>query len=483
MQFKKYDLDLIAKHVMEERGLIPEFSNEIFEELKFLENSETTSNLKDLRHLLWCSIDNDNSLDLDQLTYAERNPDDSVTIWVAIADVSSLVKRESAIDNHAQINTTSVYTPSIIFPMLPQLLSNDLTSLNENEDRSAMVVEINLDNHGEIQDSKIFKALVYNYAKLTYSAVGAWLEETRPLPEKINKNPDLEKSLKCQHVTAQLLKKNRLILGALTFETLEPQVKLKENSEVVLQLSGHNLAHELIENLMILANTVTAQKLKSLKIPSLRRVVKEPKKWDRIVELAQILRYTLPDEPDPKALEAFLEERKKVDPESFPDLSLAIIKLLGRGEYIVETAESESFGHFGLALKNYTHSTAPNRRFPDLITQRQYKAFLDNKNSPYSLEELFMLAEHCTNQEDAAMKVERHMLKSAAALALSSSIGKTFKGIITGASEKGTWVRIFTPPVEGKILRGNKNLDVGDRVSVNLVSVDVLKGHINFIIS
>lgn len=484
MEKTSYDLVLLAKQVMLSRGLQPEFSKEVVEQVnKFQQPASMSSHDSDLRSLLWCSIDNDDSKDLDQLTYAEKSADGKYTIWVAIADVDDLVLKNSAVDLHAQINTTSVYTPAVIFPMLPQKLSTDLTSLNENRDRTSLVIKIGLSSDGEMDGSSVFQAAVRNYAQLAYNAVGGWLEERMTIPEKVAKVNGLENALRCQHEVAQILKNKRHSEGALTLESPEVEAKVETDEEIILNPPMHNAAHQLIEEFMICANVVMARSFDDAKIPSLRRVVRIPKRWDRIVEVAHSLGEYLPDTPDPEALNKFLLKRKKLDPISFPDLSLTVIKLLGRGEYVLEISRSKPTGHFGLALSDYTHATAPNRRFPDLIAQRQYKAFLNKQRNVYSEDELYLLASHCTAQEDAAQKVERHMNKAAEAMLLSNQIGKTFDGIITGTDDKGTWVRIFRPPVEGKVVRGFQGLDVGDRVTVKLVSVDIPKGFIDFVLA
>ncbi len=481
MQTKWFDLERLAMQVMHDKGLQPKFSDEVYMQLHTIKRpAQAPTNCQDLTSLLWCSIDNDDSLDLDQLTYAQDEKDGSTTLWIAIADVDALVPKDSAIDQHAQMNTTSVYTPAIIFSMLPEKLSTNLTSLNENENRLALVVKVNMTTDGKVEEGSIFMAIVRNRAKLAYPSLGAWLEGSGPIPAKVSTTPGLEKALQCQHRAAQLLKERRHLLGALTLESPEVEAKVFEKN-VVLHPPSHNFADQLIEHFMIAANYVMAIELRKAKIPSLRRVVRVPKRWDRMIQVAASLNERLPEEPNSSALEHFLIKRKKLDPISFPDLSLTIIKLLGRGEYIVEGGEDVPTGHFGLALREYIHSTAPNRRFPDLITQRQYKALLAGAKNPYSLEELQILAEHCTHQEDAATKVERHLNKSAAALLLASHIGATFKGIVTGVSKSGTWARIFNPPVEGKILQGFEKLDIGDRIAVKLVGVDIPKGYINFV--
>lgn len=478
------DLAQLANQIMQEKGLQPNFSKEELQQLSQITHPALLSSIyMDLRSLAWCSIDNDDSLDLDQLTYAEIGDDNKITLWIAIADVDALVSKNTPIDIHAQMNTTSVYTPAKIFPMLPEKLSTNLTSLNENEDRVAIVVKIQINQTGDIENSSLFQAIVHNYAKLTYNAVGGWLEEKNSLPEEISRVPGLEKTLRIQHQAAQILKQNRHAAGSLTLDSPKPEAKVENNGQIVIQCSSPNFAQQLIEELMVAANRATADHFKEAKIVSLRRVVRIPKYWNRIVEVAKSFGEDLPEEPDSKALDAFLIKRKKMDPASFPDLSLTIIKLLGRGEYVVENEEENPVGHFALALSDYTHFTAPNRRFPDLISQRQYKAFLHGqKNFSYTSQELNSLAKHCTLQEDAANKVERQLNKSAAAALLSSQIGSVFKGIVTGVGDKGTWVRIFQPAVEGKIVQGFEKLQIGDKVSVKLTYVNIPKGFIDFVV-
>lgn len=469
-----------AKELMVEKGLDPEFSHEELQELAGIDHpAPIRPTYQDLRSYLWCSIDNDDSEDLDQLTYAERNGE-RVTIWIAVADVDSLVKKNSAIDQRARLNTTSVYTSAMIFPMLPEKLSTNLTSLNEHEERLALVVRMELNVHGEIEASEIFQAAVYNHAKLSYNSVGPWMEKTASIPEKVESIPGLKETLLVQNEAAQSLRKKRHRLGSLTLQSAKAEARVHDD-KIEIQVSSQNLAHQLVEEFMVAANGTVAEHLEEAKVPSLRRVVKTPKNWHRIVEVAQMYGDKLPEEPDSKALDAFLIRHQKKDPENFPDLSLTIIKLLGRGEYAVEHGGSEPTSHFALALTAYTHSTAPNRRYPDLVTQRQYKALLNHQKNPYSYEELKELAAHCTKQEDAATKVERQMTKIAAAMLLAPRIGQTFQGIITGASDKGTWIRIFEPPVEGKVVQGFKGLDVGDKVRVVLKKVDVEQGFIDFV--
>lgn len=484
MMQQKIDLAELATRFMIARGLEPEFSEDALDQAAKIKGPALApSKTEDLRSLLWCSIDNDDSRDLDQLTYAERGADGKITIWIAVADVGALVEKGSPIDLHAQTNTTSVYTPSKIFTMLPEKLSTNLTSLNEGEDRLAMVVKIALDEDGDIENSSIFQALVHNFAKLTYSNIGGWLEGKNPLSEKAKLIAGLENILKIQSEAAQQLKKKRHAAGSLTLESSDAEVKLTEQDKLVIELPAHNLAHQLIEEFMIAANRAMAEHFNQAKLANIRRVVRIPKYWDRIVEIAKSFGTDLPQAPDAKSLDLFLIERKQAAPDTFPDLSLTVIKLLGRGEYIVENDPVNPTGHFALAINDYTHSTAPNRRYPDLVSQRQYKAFLQGEKAPYTVDELRDLATHCTQQEDAATKVERQANKSAAASLLSSQIGTVFKGIITGVGEKGTWVRIFQPAVEGKIIRGANNLYIGDKVSVQLKYVDITRGFIDFVLT
>jgi exoribonuclease-2 len=475
-------LQHIAYRAMLERGLLPDFSVGVFAELDTIQSPAGLDNgqVRDRRKLQWASIDNDDSLDLDQLTVAEAMPGGKVKIMVAVADVDSLVKKGSAIDDHAAHNTTSVYTAAMIFPMLPEKLSTDLTSLNLNEERLALVIEIVIDAEGSLLDSDIYRALVCNHAKLAYNSIAAWLEGNGTLPEAVSSVRGLEENLRMQDAAAQSLKKLRHVHGALSLETVEAKSVFDGDQISALEREEKNRAKDLIEDFMIAANGVTARYLETSKFPSIRRVVRTPKRWERIVEIAADHNFTLPQAPDSKALEAFLAREKTADPLRFPDLSLSIIKLLGAGEYIAEPPGEIAPGHFGLAVKDYAHSTAPNRRYPDLLTQRLLKAAVEGKPVPYSKDELDVLAAHCTKAEDAANKVERQVAKSAAALMLESRIGEQFESIVTGASEKGTWVRLLNIPVEGKLVDGFEGLDVGERVRVQLIDTNVDQGFINF---
>ena len=475
-------LQRIAHKAMLQRGLLPDFSAEALAELGGIQSSAETNDekVRDLRTLLWASIDNDDSRDLDQLTVAEAMPGDKVKILVAVADVDALVNNGSAIDEYARHNTTSVYTAGRIFPMLPEKLSTDLTSLNFNEDRLAIVVEMVNGADGSLADSDIYRARVRNHAKLAYNSVAAWLEGHGILPEAIAVVKGLEENLRLQDRAAQSMKNLRHVHGALSFETVEARPIFDGDEIRDLEIEKKNRAKDIIEDFMIGANGVTARYLSSKKFPSIRRVVRTPKRWERIVELAGEHGSKLPNTPDSKALEEFLTKAKAADPVTFPDLSLSVIKLMGAGEYIAELPGDTAPGHFGLAVRDYTHSTAPNRRYPDLITQRLLKAAIGGSSLPYTNDELEALAKHCTEEEDAANKVERQVGKSAAALLLESRIGEQFDAIVTGASSKGTWARLLTVPVEGRIINGFEGIDVGDRVHVQLISVDVDRGYIDF---
>jgi VacB/RNase II family 3'-5' exoribonuclease len=475
-------LQRIAHRAMLERGLLPDFSAAVSAELGRIQAAAAAMNgepVRDLRDLLWASIDNDDSLDLDQLTVAGALPGDKVKLLVAIADVDALVKNGLAIDEHARHNTTSVYTAARIFPMLPEKLSTDLTSLNVNAERLSVVVEMVIGADGSLQDAYIYRACVCNHAQLAYDSVAAWLEGGG-VPEAVAAVNGLAENLRLQDRTAQRMRNLRHVHGALSLETLEAKPIFDGEQIRDLKVEGKNRATEIIEDFMIAANGVTARYLMSRKFPSIRRVVRTPKRWGRIVELAGEHGFKLPDDPDPRALEAFLIKEKAADPLQFPDLSLAVIKLLGAGEYIAELPGDTAPGHFGLAVKDYAHSTAPNRRYPDLITQRLLKAAMAGSAWPYSKDELDVLAKHCTEEEDAANKVERQVGKSAAALLLEARIGEQFDALVTGASDKGTWARLLNIPVEGKVVHGFEGLDVGDRIRVQLTAVDVQRGFIDF---
>jgi VacB/RNase II family 3'-5' exoribonuclease len=475
-------LQRIAHRTMLEKGLVPGFPPQALAELDRILGPATRAegSTRDLRNLLWCSIDNDDSRDLDQLTLAEAMPNGAAKVMVAVADVDALVKKRSALDDHARQNTTSVYTVAETFPMLPEKLSTDLTSLNYESDRLAIVIEMVLAEDGSLQSSDLYGAMVRNRAKLAYNSVAGWLEGRGPMPQGIGAVSGLDENLRLQDRMAQKLKTLRHLRGALELETIEARPVFDGDKIEDLKAEKRNRAKDLIEDFMIAANGVAARHLASKKVPSLRRVVCAPKRWDRIVELAAERGATLPKEPDSMALDRFLVSARAADPLRFPDLSLSVIKLLGPGEYVVQLPEGSVAGHFGLAVKDYAHSTAPNRRYPDLIIQRLLKAALAGRSPPYENDELQALAKHCTAEEDAAKKVERQVGKSAAAIVLESRIGEQFEAIVTGASDKGTWVRLLNPPIEGRLESGFEGVDVGHRLRVQLVRTDVERGYIDF---
>ena len=475
-------LDEIARQAMLDQGLKPDFDAAVEKQLAEIHAParETDGDVRDLRDLAWCSIDNDDSRDLDQLTWAEDRGDGDVRVLIAVADVDALVRKGTPIDRHARHNTTSVYTAARVFAMLPEKLSTDLTSLNPGEDRLAVVVDMTVHEDGSVAQGEVYRALVHNHAKLAYDRVAAWLDGKDDEPEAMRRVEGLAENIRIQDRVADRMRDLRHENGALDLETIEARPVLRDGVVVDLQQARRNNARLLIEDFMIGANGTVARFLAEKGFPSIRRVVRSPERWDRIERIAEERGERLPPEPDPRALEEFLRRQRKLDPMRFPDLSLSIVKAMGAGEYVVEEAGQKSIGHFGLAVKDYTHSTAPNRRYPDLITHRLVKAALDGRKAPYTVDELAELAEHCTNQEDAANKVERMVRKAAAACLLRGREGEHFDGIVTGASGKGTWVRIFRPPIEGKLVRGHQGLDIGDRVRVKLLDVDPERGFIDF---
>jgi VacB/RNase II family 3'-5' exoribonuclease len=471
----------IARRAMLERGLEPDFSPAARAEAEAARGqTDGTGTLRELRDLLWCSIDNDDSRDLDQLTVALDATAGARRVLVAVADVDAAVAKDSALDAHARINTTSVYTAAQVFPMLPERMSTDLTSLNQDADRLAIVVDITVGVDGAVSGGEVYRARVRNRAKLAYNAVAAWLDGRGPLPAAAAAVKGLDANLRAQDAIAQALKAERHRRGSLALSTLEARAVFDGDALADLQPDEENRARQLIEDFMIAANGVTARFLAARHIASLRRVLRTPERWDRIVALAAEHGGHLSATPDAVALAAFLSARRAADPERFPDLSIATVKLLGRGEYAVNRPDQPPPGHFALAVRDYAHSTAPNRRFPDLITQRLLKSALVDRPPSYGANELDALARHCTEQEDDAAKVERQVRKSAAALLLEGRIGERFDALVTGASDKGTWVRISRPAVEGRLVRGFEGLDVGDHVEVTLKSTDVERGFIDF---
>ena len=471
-------LDQIAEEAMASRGLLADFPEAVQKEVDALQQPAKPRNiqtLRDMRSQLWVSIDNDDSLDLDQLTFAETIMGQD-HIYVAIADVDGLVKLGSAIDRYAAHNTTSVYTPTKVFPMLPAKLSNDLTSLNPNTDRSAIVVEMQVYRDGKYELIDVYPAYVHNHAKLAYNSVAGWLEKDIPLPFPTT----ILAQLKFQDMIAQRIHKYRSDQGALGFETIEVQPIIVEGRVVKLEPKMINRAHRLIENYMIAANVGVTRYLEEWNLPIMRRIVRTPKRWSRIVELARNLSEKLPPRPNVKALRDFLEKQRHTDPTHFSDLSLSIIKLLGRGEYVIGVPGGPALGHFDLALRDYAHTTAPNRRFPDLVMQRLLKSHIYGESVPYRRTELIAMAKQCTQKEDEAAKVERRLIKCAAAMMLVDLLGHEYRAMVTGASPKGTWVRIVDPPIEGRLTHNHEGVDVGDWITAQLIRVDIHNGHIDF---
>jgi VacB/RNase II family 3'-5' exoribonuclease len=476
------DLQATAKQVMLAHGFHPDFPPQITEQLAELKahppQIEPGHDVRDLRNLLWSSIDNDTSKDLDQIEVAERLPNGDIKVLIAIADVDAFVFKHSAIDDHAAAETTSVYTGVRIFPMLPEELSTGATSLLENADKLSVVTEFTVDAKGSVSSSGVYRAIVRNKAQLAYNGVGGWLDGTSQAPPKVAASTELQAQLKLQNQAAQALRKQRYQNGALNLETTEVTPVIIDQQIVDVAKQEENPATDLIEDFMIAANGVIARLLE--KVSSLRRIVKTPKRWDRIVQLAAEHGAKLPSDPDSKALNDFLLQRKAADPDHFADVSLAVIKLIGPGEYVLERTGDPVAGHFGLAVQDYTHSTAPNRRFPDVVTQRLIKAVLAGQPAPYSDDELAAIAKNCTEKEDAARKVEREMTKHLAAVAMSPRIGQIFDALVTGVTPKGTFVRVLQPHVEGLLAQGQQGLDVGDRLRVKLIRTDVQRGYIDF---
>jgi exoribonuclease-2 len=476
------DLEAVARQVMLEHGFNPDFPPQVQQQLAALKSHPSvpapSAAIRDLRGLFWSSIDNDTSRDLDQLEVAEQLPNGDAKVLVAIADVDTDVPRGSAIDQHAASQATTVYTGVRNFSMLPDTLSTGLTSLLENQDNAAIVIDFVVTSEGHVKSNDLYRALVRNKAQLTYNAVGAWLEGKASPPPKVAVASDLQAQLKLQSTVAQALKQQRYQHGALNVETIEVRPVLVNDVVADVVKQEKNLATELIEDFMIAANEVVARTLAN--VSSIRRVVKTPERWDRIAQLAATQGGSLPVQPDSKALNAFLMQRKATDPTRFADLSLSVIKLMGPGEYILERPGDRSAGHFGLAVQDYTHSTAPNRRFADLVTQRLIKNFLTKAANPYSDDELEAIAKNCTTREDAARKVEREMTKRMSALAMAGRMGETFDAIVTGANSKGTFVRVLAPHVEGMLVQGQQGLDVGDSLRAKLVRTDVQRGYIDF---
>jgi VacB/RNase II family 3'-5' exoribonuclease len=478
MNHTPVDLAAIARQEMQSRGFEPDMPAAAIEQAQGA-HQQPEPGLQDLTSLLWSSLDNDDSRDLDQIEWAERTAA-GIRVLVGIADVDSAVAKGSPVDLHAAKETTTVYTGICTFPMLPELLSTDRTSLSEGEDRVAVVVEMTVAPDGSIGTNRIYHALVRNRAQLTYSGVGAWLEGKAAMPAKVAASAGLQAQLQLQNEAAHLLRAARDRLGALTFDRAELQTVVDNGKVRGVEGRRANTASRLIEDFMIGANEVMAQTLRAAGVASIRRIVKAPERWPRMVELAAHYGDHLPDDPDPAALNGFLLRRKQADPVHFADVSLSVLKLMGPGEYVASRPGAEMEGHFGLAAHDYTHSTAPNRRFADMVTQRLLKALLAHRAAPYSDDELDAAARNCTLMEDAARKVQRDMSKRIAAVALADKVGQKFAAVVTGVTPKGVFVRISEPPVEGRLMRGEQGVDVGDQIQVTLLSTDPQRGFIDF---
>jgi exoribonuclease-2 len=475
-------LQAAAKEIMRQYGFEPDFPPAVEQQLAQLRANPPAltagGDVRDLRKLLWSSIDNDTSRDLDQIEVVERLPSGDVKVLVGIADLDVFIPKQSPIDQHAARETTTVYAGVRNFPMLPEELSTGKTSLLENQDRLSVVIEFVVDGGGHVKTSDVYRALVRNQAQLQYNSVGAWLEGTGVAPPKVAASADLQAQLHLQDEVAQKLKSQRYENGALNLQTDELHALLLNQQVVDVVNQQKNHATELIEDFMIAANGVVARMLE--KVSSLRRIVKQPERWDRIVQLAAMHGEKLPAQPDSKALNDFLVKLKASDPDHFADLSLAVIKLIGPGEYVLERPGDSAPGHFGLAVQDYTHSTAPNRRFPDIVTQRLIKALLTGRASPYSDDELSAIAANCTEKENAAKKVEREMSKRLAAVAMEKRIGTLFDAIATGVTPHGTFVRVLQPRIEGLLAQGQQGVDVGDKLRVKLIRTDPQRGFIDF---
>lgn len=475
------DLYAVARAAVTEAGFEPDFPADVAGELDELVRAGAAPGpeVLDLRGLLWSSIDNRESRDLDQVEYAERAAG-GYRVLIGIADVDAYVPKGSAVDRHAAANTVSVYTPAEVFPMLPPRLSTDLTSLLEGEDRLAVVMELSVTAGGEVGSKRVCRALVRNHAKMDYESAGAWLEGAAPAPEAVGRVPGLAEQLRLQDEIARALHELRRRCGALELERAELVPVVEDGRVVRLDERRHNRAQGVIESLMVAANTSMAELLEERGVPSLRRVVRAPERWPRIVEMAAALGFRLPETPDPRALSDFMARRRAAAPEDYAELSLSVLKMLGPGDYMVEAPGLEQEGHFGLAVHDYTHSTAPNRRFPDLVTQRCLKSAAAGAPAPYTREELEAIAARCNLMESAARKVERRLRKAAAAVLLGAHVGETFDAVVTGVKAKGTFARTLRPPADGRVVRGWQGLDVGDRVRLRLVSTDPERGFIDF---
>lgn len=468
------DLAAIAKNVATQLGFDVEFSKEELASLDTTPDDER--GVVDQTGLLWSSIDNRESTDLDQIEVAERLDGGRIKLLVGIADVDAFVADGSPLDQKAARNTTSLYGGVATFPMLPDELSSGVSSLLPGVARLAVVTEFVVHPDGTIDETRVYRSRVHNKAKLVYEDVGAWLESGAGHGGLDHAIAD---QLRMQDEAAQRLRRHRIAHGALELETIEPRAVASHGEVVSLTLVHKSRARELIEDLMIATNGATARYLEERRFASLRRVVRTPRRWDRITDVARDRGVELPAEPNAVALSEFLRNQRAADPKTFGDLSLSIVKLLGAGEYAVADPDSPE-GHFGLAVDDYAHSTAPNRRYGDLVTQRLLKAASRGDSPTYSARDLQAVADRITDRENSARKFERTMRKVAAAAFLSNRIGETFEGIVTGAADKGTFVRLFDPPAEGRIVSGQEGLDVGDTTRVRLVATEPTRGFIDF---
>ena len=477
-------LDALARQVLIDNNFAPDFPSQVIDAAESLDKQQITSSadssVKDLRSLLWSSIDDAASLDLDQVEFAEKLPNGDIRLLVGIADVDEFVPKDSVIDRFAARNTVSIYAASRVFPMLPKQLSTDLTSLRESVERLAVVIEMIVGANGDVQTGDVFRAVLRNRAKLSYEEIGAWLDDSSKIPASVSQTSGMEAQIRLQYETALRLQNFRKQKGALEFETIEAKPVIADGEVTDINAERRNAARDIIENFMIAANVQTAEFLENRNVPSLRRVVKTPARWNRIVAIARTFGEILPENPDSLALAEFLARRKAADPTHYPDVSLSIIKLLGAGEYVVQEAGADAGGHFGLAVPDYTHSTAPNRRYTDLIVQRLVKATLEEKPAPYNFEELTQITARCNERESAARRVERQIRKTVAASVMASRVGEVFDAIVTGINENGTFARVLRPPVDGRIVENEANLQIGEKIRVRLISTNVQRGFIDF---
>jgi exoribonuclease-2 len=474
--------DHAAEQAMIANGFEPEFSDAVSRQVRDIRSRSMPEHdrSRDMRDVLWSSIDNDSSKDLDQIEWAEQLPNGDIRVLVGIADVDSRVAKDTPIDHHAAKNTVSVYTESRIFPMLPEELSTGITSLNQGQDRLAMVADMIVKENGDVPESTFYRAVVRNQAKLAYEDIGPWLDGHAGVPDKVASVPGLTEQLQLQNKVAKCLGTYREAKGALNFESIESAAVVVNGQVTGIRTVVENGARKLIENFMVAANVEMAEFLENSNALSIRRVVKVPERWDGIVRIAAEHGFDLPPQPDQPALATFLNKQRAADPDHFPDLSLSIIKLMGPGMYVVQRPGEDAGGHFGLAVNDYAHSTAPNRRFTDIVVQRLVKSVIDETPSPYTAEELDAIAEHANLQEKAARKVERKMRKIVAATVMQRHVGESYDAIVTGDTSAGVFARIVRPPVDGRIVQGQQRVDVGDKVRVKLLSANPHNGFIDF---